>query len=277
MIKYTATISKSIKGFTLVELSIVIVIIGLIVAGITAGQNLVKSAKLRGLLTEAKTYAQAITTFKLQYDALPGDMRNASSYWPGVGNGNGNKKILPYAGGNYVSPAENHLAIKHLTLASMAPYNVTGLGAAPTNAGALGVDVPISSNFNKVVFYLESDEFLWPATNLRLAQTYRLIPSHNKLFLIAGRYVGTALNGAGQMPETFPFLSLLDTIALDTKIDDGYRLKGTFKAAAAFSSTEALAANPFIGQPCSPNDATSEYYTNNLSTRGCVLFFDMGI
>ncbi len=38
-------------GFTLIELSIVIVIIGLIVAGIIGGQSLVRQAKVRPIIT----------------------------------------------------------------------------------------------------------------------------------------------------------------------------------------------------------------------------------
>jgi prepilin-type N-terminal cleavage/methylation domain-containing protein len=69
-------------GFTLVELSIVIVIIGLIVAGVTAGQSLVAAAKIQSQITELKKYEVAYNIFKLEYNAVPGDMSNAISYWP---------------------------------------------------------------------------------------------------------------------------------------------------------------------------------------------------
>ena len=51
------------KAFSLIELSIVLIIIGLLVAGITGGGSLVKSAKIRGLITEFKNYKQALIHF----------------------------------------------------------------------------------------------------------------------------------------------------------------------------------------------------------------------
>ena len=69
------------KGFTLLELSIVIVIIGLIVAGISAGQSLVRQAQIREVASFGNNVATAFNSFKLQYDAIPGDMSNAYDYW----------------------------------------------------------------------------------------------------------------------------------------------------------------------------------------------------
>lgn len=68
-------------GFTLLELSIVIVIIGLIVAGISAGQSLVKQAQLRQVTSQLNAITTGINSFKLQFDALPGDIENAYDYW----------------------------------------------------------------------------------------------------------------------------------------------------------------------------------------------------
>lgn len=69
------------KGFTLLELSIVIVIIGLIVAGISAGQSLVRQSQLRSVISFTGNVETAVNSFVLQYDALPGDISNAYDFW----------------------------------------------------------------------------------------------------------------------------------------------------------------------------------------------------
>ncbi len=68
-------------GFTLVELSIVLVIIGLLIGGTMAGTALVKAGQLRSVISEYQRYTAAVTSFKTRFHALPGDMPNASSYW----------------------------------------------------------------------------------------------------------------------------------------------------------------------------------------------------
>jgi prepilin-type N-terminal cleavage/methylation domain-containing protein len=72
-------------GFSLVELSIVLVILGLLTGGILTGQNLIRAAELRSVITEFKTYQTAVMTFRDKYFALPGDMRNATDFWNSAG------------------------------------------------------------------------------------------------------------------------------------------------------------------------------------------------
>ena len=80
-------------GFTLLELSIVIVIIGLIVVAVSTGQSLITQAKLRGISADISRLDVASKAFILQYNAIAGDMKNASSYWPTAIDGNGDKII----------------------------------------------------------------------------------------------------------------------------------------------------------------------------------------
>lgn len=80
---------KSKHGFTLLELSIVLVIIGLIIGGITVGKDLIRSAGLKAVITEFSSFKIAVDAFRLEYNALPGDMDNATSYWGAADGGDG--------------------------------------------------------------------------------------------------------------------------------------------------------------------------------------------
>lgn len=65
---------NNLRGFTLIELSIVLVVIGLIVGGVLVGQDLIKAAELRATISQLEKFNTATTTFKLKYGSLPGDM-----------------------------------------------------------------------------------------------------------------------------------------------------------------------------------------------------------
>ena len=70
----TKSHKKNQQGFTLVEMSIVLVIIGLIVGGVLVGQDLVKGAQIRATVAQLQQYDAAINTFRGKYDQFPGDM-----------------------------------------------------------------------------------------------------------------------------------------------------------------------------------------------------------
>jgi len=85
-------------GFTLIELSVVLVIIGLIVGGILAGQNLIAAAAVRAQITQIEKFNTAANTFYGKYGYLPGDITAvpaaqfgfaARGSLPGQGDGNG--------------------------------------------------------------------------------------------------------------------------------------------------------------------------------------------
>lgn len=71
------------KGFTLVELSIVLVIIGLIIGGILKGQELIANAQIKNVASQMQGYQAAFQAFKDKYNALPGDVVGANNLIPG--------------------------------------------------------------------------------------------------------------------------------------------------------------------------------------------------
>lgn len=69
------------KGFSLVELSIVLVILGLLVGGVLSGQSLIRAAEMRSVSSDFQKYSAAINSFRDKYFGLPGDITNATQFW----------------------------------------------------------------------------------------------------------------------------------------------------------------------------------------------------
>ena len=139
--------SKTVQAFSLVELSIVLVMLGLLVGGILGGKSLIRASELRNVPVEREKYLAATQAFKDRYFALPGDMSNASSFWgllnptPGVCmntastdaktcNGDGDNMIELVGGGS----VEFMRFWQHLANAGLVEGKYNGItdGAAPS-------------------------------------------------------------------------------------------------------------------------------------------------
>lgn len=68
-------------AFSLVELSIVLVILGLLTGGVLGGRSLIKAAELRAIPTELARYSTASHAFRDKYFGFPGDLANATQFW----------------------------------------------------------------------------------------------------------------------------------------------------------------------------------------------------
>lgn len=79
---------KNKVGFTLVELSIVLVIIGLVIGGVMVGRDLIEASKIRAQITQISDIETQINTFRVKYNCLPGDCINATSAIGSTYNGN---------------------------------------------------------------------------------------------------------------------------------------------------------------------------------------------
>jgi prepilin-type N-terminal cleavage/methylation domain-containing protein len=84
---------KSQKGFTLVEIAIVLVIIGLLLGGILKGQEMITQAKIKNVIADVTGVSAAMYGYQDRYRALPGDDKGATR-WGGAtpakgGDGNG--------------------------------------------------------------------------------------------------------------------------------------------------------------------------------------------
>ena len=74
---------RSEKGFTLVELAVVMIIIGLLIGGVLKGQELIKSAKVTSTISQVKGIDAATSTFQDIYAGLPGDVASPDTRLPG--------------------------------------------------------------------------------------------------------------------------------------------------------------------------------------------------
>jgi prepilin-type N-terminal cleavage/methylation domain-containing protein len=81
------------QGFTLVEIAIVLVIIGLLLGGILKGQEMITQAKIKNVIADFSGVSAAYHGYQDRYRAIPGDDPNAGTRWttaPAAVSGNGN-------------------------------------------------------------------------------------------------------------------------------------------------------------------------------------------
>lgn len=209
------------RGFSLVELSIVLVILGLLVGGILAGQSLIRASQLRGVVTEHDRYKTAIFSFRDKYFMLPGDMNNATSFWgdqatgtyacasgstpdgtPGTCNGNGNGQI----GGTSSPGPEGVRAWQHLQLANLIEGSLTGYydtGGKLT----IGVNSPASKN-----------------PNTGWALVYRGTGANEPIYGTSVNFMQIGTESANELWGAA--LRPADAWNIDTKIDDGQPTTG---------------------------------------------------
>lgn len=67
------------RGFTLVEIAIVLVIIGLLLGGVLGGQQLIASAKVSSQIQQIDEFVASVNTYQSKYGVLPGDDANATT------------------------------------------------------------------------------------------------------------------------------------------------------------------------------------------------------
>ena len=127
------------SGFTLIEIAIVLVIIGLLLGGILKGQELITQARIRNVANDFQSVTAAINLYQDRYRALPGDDAGAKARWSTTTSGNGNGEIA----GDYNSTTdtdESRLFWQHLRLAGLVGGAATDLAQpANTASGITGV------------------------------------------------------------------------------------------------------------------------------------------
>lgn len=130
--------TKSYRAFSLIELAIVLVIVGLLIGGVLKGQELLESARLKTIISQINQYRLATNTFVDRYGALPGDFDKASTYIKsGLKDGNNNGMIegLGLSSGGGTSDHEATSFWAHLAAAELIPDPGTGKSTIGFNSG----------------------------------------------------------------------------------------------------------------------------------------------
>lgn len=199
------------SGFTLVELAIALMVIGLLIGGVLKGQELIQNAKVTATIQQIKAFDAATLIFKNTYGALPGDLPSPGTRISGCTSvicmisGNKNGRIIPTDTNPRYAEIGNFFP--HLTKAGMlkgpegggdAVMELSRLSSNNTGDGEMFIlESPLDLFFQ--VRYLESDG------------------------LETGNHYWAYWKQAEHLPKT------ASLFALDTKMDDGKPFTGSFR------------------------------------------------
>lgn len=238
---------RSSRAFTLVELAIVIVIIGLLTGGIIGGKSLIHASELRTVTSDYSKFIAAVNDFRSQYGAKPGDLTKATNYWglragsgsdatcynainsnTGTCNGNGDG-FLTDNGASSATRPELFLFWQHLAYAGFIQGTYTG---STITAGSV-VRAEVNSPASRL-----ADAMLWYST-------YGLGTASGHVNYFDGQYDTEELWIAHATSSRT--LTAREAWDIDTKIDDGnpatgavFSLKGLTSLAPACATTSAV-------------------------------------
>lgn len=216
------------RGFTLVEMAIVLVVIGLIVGGVLVGTDLIKASEIRATVSQIEQYTAAAATFRTKYNCIPGDCPKAVAFGLGTvngagDNGNGDGMLKQNGSGSpYFTNYEERESLNFW-------YHLSQSGILPGNwLGSVGWTTWTSDNtalFNPLSSYL-------PITKAGGAKGVVIPYTLDAQFYGTDNLVGnsfalvapdmTMSPGYFRQPFTSP-----ECLSIDTKIDDGKPCTGS--------------------------------------------------
>ncbi len=255
------------NAFTLIELSIVLVVIGLVISGIMLGQTLINGYQIRATMVQVEQFKTASNTFKLKYNCLAGDCADASSFLTGASDGNGNNKI---DGASEVLSNEYIYFWQHLSQAGLIPGAYT---TATTGTNYVpGLNFPASKYGNGFSSWNSYKGGGFGALSLRAYEGGGAFAGTGLLY--PAKYGNSLMLGSPwvDLTSNIPIMSLFpgrDARAIDLKFDDGLPGGGSIMSW-SYSSE-------FGGECASTDDPKTAVYldTTGFSTfdARCVLLF----
>jgi len=197
------------KAFSLIELSIVLIIIALLVAGVASGSKLIANGERQKLIKEFDLDKSNLTTFLTAYDGYPGDLVNASSYWVGATDGDGDRIVM--------DSGEELNYWNHLELAGIVTLN--GLYNGFPTVGSSVLTGSMGSKGLRKRAYNTSNYSSFYTLNVHMVHYGSGVKTDDKFFVPKESYL------------------------IDTKIDDGLPKSGDMTIRIAGTTTDALCTN----------------------------------
>lgn len=241
------TFSKKKSAFSLIELSIVLIVIGLLIAGITGGASLIKSSELRSVMGEARGYAVAVNAFYSQFNALPGDYRTALGTVTAIGDGDDRIEYYSDASAPVAEGLQAWLALKAIGgIDSTITLVAVGVAQVPTT------NMPASKTKSSG----------W-------AFDYNKTSTQNVVVLTGATTTGTATDSlVNGLTKVSPAILATDALSIDAKIDDGVANTGKVRGVDSAATVAAVAADT-----CSVTTA----YTVARTAKTCALSYQVDV
>ena len=211
-----ASTRPSEQGFTLVELAIVMVIIGLLIGGILKGQELIANAKISGTVGQLKGLDAAMNTFDDKYNAKPGLMTDALNRLPGCVAPCANVVGQTTYGASLAPPAaiDNPGAqvFLHLSAADL----ISGID--PSGATPL--------TFGKALPAVKAGGGMWVGTAAAAGEVTNGTLSVGRPYAVLNGQVAAVAAGTGVLAST-------TAAQIDRKLDDGQPSSGSVQTSGA--------------------------------------------
>jgi len=254
------------EGFTLIELSIVLVIIGLIVGGVLVGQDLIRAAEVRATISQIEKYNTAVNTFRGKYNAIPGDMPASTATAFGfaargsnAGQGDGNGVLEGWSGSannGFLQGGENLSFWVDLSVGNTTtPLNINLIDGSFTAYTAPSVAVPSIASTAIANYF--------PPAKLGRGNSIYVYSTNGVNYYGIGN-IGSTTSG---VPTTTASMTAVQAYQIDKKVDDGFPVSGNVTATWDNGTLAENAAAPAVNVAVS-DTSTSCYNTSSGATPG---------